>query len=190
MSQVETVSVALSLVLGLAVAHVLASGLSAFRARRETQLDAMPFAWAGYIFVSQLQFWWGPVFLLTTFDRVSGFAFTVLVSLAVLLFVAGGLVLPSGGSTYPPDLKTYFDKDGRWGVLAYGLYWLLIIPLNNVAIYGFEFSHPANISGASMAPIAAVAFWSPKVRRGATILAGAVLLVNTLQAAGAILSRG
>lgn len=75
MTQVESVSVALSLLLGLGLALVLTSGLTAFRARRDVQLDAVPIAWTVYIFVSQLQYWWGPVFLLNTLPTVSGPAF-------------------------------------------------------------------------------------------------------------------
>jgi hypothetical protein len=175
------------MVLGLAVAYVLSSGLAAFRARRDTKLDPVPIAWAIFVFVSQLQFWWGPVFLLTTLERVPGSAFIVQTVLAVALFVAGGLVLPSDSGRYPSDLTTYFETDGRWGVLAYAFYWLLIIPFNNIGIYQVDPAHPANITGAAMIPLAAVAFWFPRGRRIATVIAGVVLLINTLLAAEAVL---
>ncbi len=187
MTQIESVSVALSLILGLGVALLLSSGLAAFRARRDVRLDAIPIAWAGYIFVSQLQYWWGPVFLLNTFDRVSGPAFIVLTVMAVLLFLAGGLVLPSNVVRYPDDLAAYFDRDGRWGVLAYAVYWLLGVPLNNVWLHGVPITAPANVTATLMIPLALVVFWVPRARRVATIAAGLVLLANTLVAAEAVL---
>ena len=187
MTQVESVSVALSLILGLGVALVLTSVLAAFRARRSVQWDSAPVAWAAYIFVSQLQYWWGPVFLLNTLDRVSGAAFILLTLLAVLLFLAGGLVLPADARQYPTDMRTYFETDGRWGVLAYGLFWLLAIPLNNVWLYGVPVANPANITGAAMVPLAVAAFSVPRFRRVATVAAGLVLMVNTLVASAEVL---
>ncbi len=53
MSAFEFLSVALSLVLGLAITLILTSLLAAFRARNETRMDEMPFAWTILVLVYQ-----------------------------------------------------------------------------------------------------------------------------------------
>ncbi len=182
MTEWEFISVALSLILGLAVALVLTGALATFRARRRTELSSVAIAWTAYIFVSQLQYWWGPVRALDSLERISGPVFTLMILLAVLLFLAGGVILPSDASHFPSNLSEYFAEDGRWGVLTYCVYWLLSVPLLNVSIHGVPLSHPANITAMLMVILPAVAFWSSRLRGAATVLAGVVLVVNMFAA--------
>lgn len=121
MTAFEFLSVALSFVLGLSVTLLLTSLLAAFRARHETRLDWLPFVWAGYVLVYQFQYWWA-VFELSVLPRWTILTFGVLLLLAMILFLAGGLVLPAGSDTYPSDLRAFFERDGRWGVLAIASY--------------------------------------------------------------------
>ena len=117
MTHFEFVTVALSLVLGLALALLLTSCLAVFRARREIRIDWLPLVWAAYIFVSQIQYWWA-TFGLSGLESISGIVFGLMLFMAVLLFVAGGLVLPPDPERSAVDLSEYFEADGRWGVLA------------------------------------------------------------------------
>lgn len=181
MSEWDFVSVALSLVLGLAVTMVLSSALVTFRARHEAKLSPTAIAWAIYIFVSQLQYWWGPVRALSSLDRITGTIFILMIVLAILLFLAGGLVLPLSEERYPADLGDYFQKDGRWGILIYGAYWLLTVTAHNIGLYDAGFSL-ANITAAMLIPLSALAVWVPKARAAATVLFGVTLVVNTFAA--------
>jgi hypothetical protein len=131
MTAFEFLSVALSFVLGLAVTLLLTSLLSAFRARHKTKLDWVPFVWAGYALAFQFQFWWA-IFELSALPRWTVAMFSLSLLLVALLFLAGGLVLPSGMHEYPADLRAYFETDGRWGAGSLGLYHLVALFANLV----------------------------------------------------------
>jgi hypothetical protein len=133
MTAFEFLSVAISFVLGLAVTLLLTSLLAAFRQRRQARMDWLPFLWAAYVLAFQFQFWW-TLWKLVALPQWTVATFGLLLSLAALLFLAGGLVLPSG-SGYPSDLGTYFDEDGRWGVAALAGYNVLGT-LGNVTLFG------------------------------------------------------
>ncbi|HUE89791.1 MAG TPA: hypothetical protein VMO26_27250 [Vicinamibacterales bacterium] len=133
MTAFEFLSVALSFVLGLAVTLVLTSLLTAFRARRHARLHWLPFLWAGYVLVYQFQYWWA-IFALSSAASWSVAAFGLLLLLAAILFMAGGLVLPIGSTAYPDDLYAYFDDDGKWCVVAIAAY-NLVGMFANVALF-------------------------------------------------------
>ena len=111
MSVFEYTAIAVSLILGLAIAQILESSVGAFRARRACKLDWLPFCWAGFILVHQYQFWWG-MFELSEEPTMQLGIFILLLLLAGLLFIAGSLVLPGGEAEYPKDLGAYFTEDG------------------------------------------------------------------------------
>jgi hypothetical protein len=111
----EFLTVALSFVLGLATTVLLTSALAVFRARKSTRISWVPLAWAGYVLLIQFIIWW-ELYGLVELEQwtIGSFAFLLLITL--LLFAAGGLVLPSCGEDYPADLHEYFQEDGRWAV--------------------------------------------------------------------------
>jgi len=43
-------------------------------------------------------------------------SFVLVLVVALLLFAAGGLILPTDLGSYPDDLDDYFQDDGRWAV--------------------------------------------------------------------------
>jgi hypothetical protein len=91
MTSLESLTV--GLVLGLASALVLTSGLAVLRARTDVRVDWVPVLWALYIFVSQMQHWWA-FFRLSRLETIPAPVFGLMLLRPVLLFVAGGLVLP------------------------------------------------------------------------------------------------
>ncbi|MDX1506785.1 MAG: hypothetical protein R3358_00805 [Woeseiaceae bacterium] len=129
MTHFEFLSVALSFVLGLAVTVLLTSLLTAFRARRETRLGWLPLTWAAYILVIQFDVWW-EVYGVATMETWSAGAFVILLLLTLLLFAAGGLILPRGLRSYPTDLDAYFEQDGKWAVAVLGVFALTAIVAN------------------------------------------------------------
>ena len=180
MTPFEFMTVALSLVLVLALALVLSSGLTVFRARRDVRIDWLPVVWAVYIFVSQIQYWWG-IFGLSSLDDISGLMFGLMLLWPILLFLAGGLVLPSDPHRFRGDLREYFEKDGRWGVLAYAMYWL-VVPFSTRVGFDVSFTSLQSISAIVLLVLALWAFSVRRTRAVVTILFGVALTVSTLVA--------
>jgi len=149
MTAFEFLSVALSFVLGLAVTLLLTSLLDAFRARRSTNMDWLPFVWAGYTMLWQFQYWWA-IYLANAAPRWTVAMFSMLLLLAALLFLAGGLVLPRGASGYPSDLRAWFDVDGRWGVVALSVYMVAAVFVN-VTLFGESAADRANLAAVGLA---------------------------------------
>lgn len=133
MSSFEYISVALSIVVGLALTHILRSAVAVFRRRTAIRFDALVIGWTGIILVKILGFWWS-IFELDAQGIVTAWSlssFLLLLSLAVVLYLAAALVLPSDA----PDLGVYFEEDGRWAVAAVAVYSLLAA-VGNTALFG------------------------------------------------------
>ncbi|MDH3715839.1 MAG: hypothetical protein OET44_18555 [Gammaproteobacteria bacterium] len=114
-------------------------------------------------------------------ERITGTIFILMIVLAVMLFLAGGLVLPVNEDRFPTDLSEYFEKDGRWGVLIYSAYWLLGVSGVNIWIHGVGFSL-TNVTAAILIPLSALAVWVLRARTAVTILFGVTLVINTFAA--------
>lgn len=122
MSAFEFFSVALSFVLGLGVTRLLLGALHVFRARQRQKIHWVPLVWALSVFIYQLQFWWALFELHDALPIWTHTAFVTLMAHALLLFVAGALVLPASGPEDRANLFDYFDSDGRWALLALSIY--------------------------------------------------------------------
>ena len=142
MTHFEFLSVALSFVLGLAVTVLLTSLLTAFRASRQTRMSWLPLIWAVYLLVMQFDVWW-EVYGLSSMQSWSAGAFVLLLLLALLLFAAGGLILPTGLSDYPEDLDEYFQKDGRWAI-AVVIAFMATANVVNVVLFDVDVLGPMN----------------------------------------------
>jgi hypothetical protein len=140
----EFLSVALSFVIGLGVTYLLTSLLSLIRERRTCRLDWLPLLWAFYVFGYQVQYWWA-LFELAALDSWSLTVFLAVLLYSVLLFAAGGLVLPHDAARHDEGLRTYFERDGRLGVVLLNVY-VLIAPVFNVLLFDTPLSDPLNLS--------------------------------------------
>jgi hypothetical protein len=134
MTAFEFLSVALSFVLGLAVTSLLSSVLVVFKARKQVHFDWLPVAWAGAVFVLQVQYWWA-LFALRDVSRWTLPIFVLLLLLALILFGAGGLILPTSIDEAQGDLREFFRNEGRWGVLALLPYYVVGL-FANVLLWG------------------------------------------------------
>ena len=179
MTQFEFITVAQSLVLGLGVALLLTSALTAFRHRHATRLDWISLTWAGCIFVSQMQFWWAMGFLVDDLTIMSGPAFTLTIVQTIMLFVAGGLILPQDSRDLGNDLGAHFDRDGRFGVIAYGVYWVAGLA-GNIMLHGRDLFEPLHSTVFALILLCFLTGARPRVRSLATTLAVIVLVANTL----------
>ena len=122
MESFHSSAVALSIILGLAVARLLSSAVAAFKSRNRAKLTWMPFVWAGCIFLWQLQYWWAIIELPRVINIWTLGAFMVLVSLALLLFVSASLILPSSELGEHDDRNELFEQNGRWALVSLSLY--------------------------------------------------------------------
>jgi len=144
LSTFEYLSVALSFVIGLGVTYLLSSVLSLFRARRTCRPDWLALLWAGYIFTYQVQFWWAS-FEASTMETWTLPQFLGLLAFSLLLFGAGGLVIPHDAARHPEGLRAYFETDGRWGVALLGTYFVLAPPVN-LWFFGTPVLDPLNVA--------------------------------------------
>jgi hypothetical protein len=144
LSTFEYLSVAFSFVIGLGVTYLLSSVLSLVRERRVCTPDWLALLWAGYIFTYQVQFWWA-LFELSPTESWTLPQFLGLLTFSLLLFGAGGLVIPHDAARHPEGLRAYFETDGRWGVALLGAYFVLAAPFN-ASFFGTPFLDPLNVS--------------------------------------------
>ena len=122
MDEFRLMATVLSMVLGLGVTRLLLALVTVFRIRRQSPIDWLPLAWAGIIFITQLQFWWA-ITRLPSMGRAFTFAdFIFLVSLTLMLFLAAVLLLPTRAEDEKYGLRPYFEQDGRYALLAFAAY--------------------------------------------------------------------
>ena len=153
MSELEIVTLSLSLILGLSMAQMLSTVAVSIRGRRESQLHWVPVAWATAIFSYHIQFWFAPILVM-----------------AVLLFLSGALVLPGAGRPLPTDLIEDFEEHGRLALVPVSVYGLLWIPLN--VRLGAEWLSAMNALNVVVVALAVVVFFSRDLRvRGIATLA-------------------
>ena len=122
-------STVFSMILGLGVARILLAGIALFRARGTIRIDWLPCVWAAFIFLQQITFWWSIEELTTTVPHWTFANFLLLVSLVLTLFLAAASILPSEGFG-SGNLRDFFERDGRWGLLALAAFNAIAIALN------------------------------------------------------------
>ncbi|MBX3698298.1 MAG: hypothetical protein KF811_10815 [Dokdonella sp.] len=122
MDSFRWIAVAISMVLGIGVTRLLSSAVMILRNRRDFEFDFLPVAWAAFVFVAQIQFWWSIIELSTTMSVWTLGNFLLLLSMPLLLFVAAALVLPYEPRKQDLALRIGFERDGRLSLLALALY--------------------------------------------------------------------
>ena len=182
MSIFEFATVAVSLILGLAVACLLQSAVGAFQARRRCRLDWLPFLWAALILLHQFQFWWA-LYELNAAPALSLWTFMVLLYLSGLLFVAAALIFPDPGSDYPDDLGRYFAADGSWGAGAVAVYNLSAVGANAVIFHApvMDAANLANLVLACLAGFVALTRVR-KLHTAATLVYAVLFLFGAMSA--------
>ena len=80
-------------------------------------------------------FWWQLFGANQFIEQWAFIDFLLAVACTVSIYIACGLILPRHWPEDQVDLYQYFCKDGRWGVAAYSLFVLLVIPYN-IRLYG------------------------------------------------------
>jgi hypothetical protein len=130
----EFISVALSFVIGLGVTHLLSAFVRVFLNRKRMRVDWIPMAWAFSIFASMIQYWWA-VFELASLEVWPIGHFLAFLGMALLLFVAGALVLPAALFGEAEDLGDIFEEHGRWGLVVLSAYTMTVL-VGNAVFWG------------------------------------------------------
>lgn len=123
------ISVIVAMILGLGVTRLLLGAVAIFRARHGRTFDWLPLFWSAAIFLQQVNFWWS----LEDAGRVTSWtlpAFLLLVGLVLALFLAAALIIPAEGLVEGDTLRAYFERDGRWALLALAAFNVLAMVAN------------------------------------------------------------
>ena len=106
-------SVLVSIIIGLGMAHVLAAAVRLIQHRRRVRFYWPALAWALNLFGLLLLVWWAE-YSLNHHDRWTFAQFAVTVAIPVLLYVAASLVLPGGDGEEAVDLKVAYEFNRVW----------------------------------------------------------------------------
>lgn len=112
----STISVTLSLVIGLAIARLLTGLVSVFRARRRAELDWLPVAWTAVLLVSLLEAWMALNELPRMMEAFSFGEYLALGGMMMLIFAAAALLLPPGEIGEGESLRSHFAEEGRFAL--------------------------------------------------------------------------
>lgn len=104
MTAFEHITGILLLIIGLGVTQLLSKLVNRVRRRHEVKLHWIPFAWAVFVFLYQIQFLWWIFELNSLIKTWTPTAYLLLVGYALLLFLAGVLVSPRARVEYTPRL--------------------------------------------------------------------------------------
>lgn len=169
----------LSMVLGLGVARLLTDFINAVRARHASRVSWVPLAWAGCIFLAQVQFWWAFGALASVHPAWTFAEFLGLVSFVMLLFASGAQLLPSTDPERDQGLRTFFARRGRWALVTLSVY-LACSVLVNVAYFGANPLAPWLAIDLAIIALTMLVFFSrsERVQQIATGLAVAIYAVD------------
>ena len=151
----EYVTVAISIILGLALARLLSSSSDLIVFRRYVSFHWIPLTWAASLFCVIILFWWQLYAVSQILEKWTILDFGIVISIALAFFVASTLMLPKHWSAERVDLYAFFREHGRWGVGAFAMVFVINIPLD-VQLYGVRLFSIPNLFNAFTA-LAAVA---------------------------------
>ena len=108
MSGFEILTITFSFIVGLGMAQVLRSVGHVIRERDRISLHWIPFSAAVLILFFQIQFWFGLAVINSLLEQWAWPVYSLVLSLAVLIFLAGATVLPPPGT--PVDQRNLLDE--------------------------------------------------------------------------------
>ena len=128
MTGFEVITITFSFVLGLGVAQILSSTAIVIRDRAERPLHWMPLSVAAVSLLFHIQFWFALVQVDQVLDQWTWPPYAACLGLAVLLFLSGGIVLPSSSGANAGTLLEDFRLRGSASLLLLAAYVLAWIP--------------------------------------------------------------
>lgn len=131
----EYIIVTLLLIAGLGITRLLENAVDTFRLRNKIKLHWIPITWVALVFLWQMQFLWALFELEGLVNSWNVGCYALLLTMALLLFVAGALIVPSPNDDQGGDSWEQFMTDDRWSLLALALFFLLAF-LSNPILFG------------------------------------------------------
>lgn len=180
MTEFELLTIPISLVLGLGITKMLSALAMAIRNRKQVRFHWMPVAWAAWIFLVSVQFFF---YMWDLHEMEVAFTWSVFGPLlwhSILLFLAAGLVLPGPGMRETPDsLLDDFQQHGRLALIPFAIVTVDAI-VSNVFQYGDTWLGQANILNMVFIMLVVIAFFTRKIPQAAATIGLGVLLVYGL----------
>ena len=139
MTEFEFLAIGISLILGLGTTLLLSSFLTVFVNRHEIKFDWIPIVWAFFVLIIQIQYY-AATWKLNSVTEWNFSRFASPLLLAGLIFIAAGIVLPTGQGKYPTDLRTYFERNGKWAVGALAIRGVVAILTNHIIWNNYSFN--------------------------------------------------
>lgn len=140
----EYIIATLLLVVGLGITNLLNDAVDTFRKRHQIKMHWIPIAWAGIVFITQMQYIWAIFELETLVKTWNSLKFSVLLLMALLLFVSGALVVPKTTDDQGRDAWLQFLSDGRWALLSLSCFFFFAF-LSNPLLFGISLWLPGNV---------------------------------------------
>lgn len=176
MNSFRWIATAIAMILGLGVTRLLAAFIEIFRSRTHAQLDWVPLVWAVLIFAAQMQFWWAIVELQSLVKIWTLGSFLLLMTLPLLLFVAAALIIPKDGLGPGESMRTPFERDGRWALVAVSAYNMLAMFVD----WYFWGALPVSLTGAAGVVLVVLPCLGILAARSRRVEAGIVLVYALL----------
>lgn len=130
MSIFEYISVTVAIVLGLAIARLLTAFGELIIHRDRIKFHWVPLTWAVTLFFLIFVLWWQ---LFSLGNKPGEWAFLDFLAATVVtlpLYLASMLFLPRHYASPEMNLYDNFVRNGKWGVGAYLLFFVLVVPVN------------------------------------------------------------
>jgi hypothetical protein len=94
------------------------------REREQYRIHWIPLSVAALILAFQIQFWFALVIVDSFLDRWSWSVYSVLLFLAIVIFLSGATVLPPSGSSKTSNLIEDFETRGKISLLFFASYFI------------------------------------------------------------------
>lgn len=121
MTPFEHLTVLVSIVIGLGIAHLLTTVHELVQVRSRVRFYWLPVAWLVLIFVALIEWWWA-IFALRMTVQWNFFYFLFLLMSPVTMYLAAAFVLPDDSERGHDviDLRRYYYENSTWlfGVLS------------------------------------------------------------------------
>jgi hypothetical protein len=119
MTLYEHLQVLISIILGLAITHLLASVHKVVQAGRRVRYYWLTLLWTVLVFIAQVEWWWAS-FEFQHQSEWNFFFFLFVLLSPVTLYLAAAFVLPDVERDGSYDLELYYYSTGRWffGMIA------------------------------------------------------------------------
>ena len=174
MDSFSYLSVLISIILGLGVAHLLSGFAELIKRRDSLKLWWPTPLWMITIFLIHVQTWWA-LFALRSVEHWSFAAFLIVLLQPVALFMMASLITPRFSGDAPHDLEQLYWREHRW-FFAFILA-ALAASLGKDLILTGHLPEPENLAAHGLFAIVAVLAFLVRSRRLQTVLATVGLLL-------------